>query len=937
MPSSQEIRQQFLDYFTEKHGHRFVPSSPVIPHADPTLLFTNAGMNQFKDVFLATGTRDYTRAVNTQKCIRAGGKHNDLEDVGRDTYHHTFFEMLGNWSFGDYFKEEAIAWAWELLTGVWGLKKECLHATVFGGDEGDGLAPDDEAASLWKSVTDIDPTHVHAFGKKDNFWEMGETGPCGPCSEIHVDLTPDLSGAALVNAGDPRVIEIWNLVFIQFNRGADGKLTTLPARHVDTGMGFERVAAVLQGKSSNYDTDVFSPLFATIRDVTGVRPYGGQLDDRIDVAYRVIADHVRCLTFALTDGAAPGNEGRSYVLRRILRRAARHGRQTLGMEHPFLHRLVDVVVSSMGTVFPELKKDPRQVAALIEDEERSFLKTLDRGLQLFEEAATREKKSRRIAAADAFQLHDTFGFPLDLTQVMAEERGLTVDTEGFETLMEAARQKSRGMASGLTGGLVEGAPVNIPALLVEIVQQNDLSTTFTGDTEEEGEGTMLGLFRLAEDKAEKVETAGPGNLLAVVTDSTPFYAEQGGQVGDTGRIESGGAVFKVADTRRAGTTVFHLGTVESGELTAGGAARLAIDRTRRSRIRKNHTGTHLLNLALRNLVNDKTDQKGSLVDDEKLRFDFSNPAALTEEQVATIEKKVQEDIEKDLPVHAAEAALEDARRISGLRAVFGEKYPERVRVVSIGATLKDLLAAPDRGEWKKLSIEFCGGTHLASTGSVGSLVLVHEEAVAKGIRRVVAFTGDRADEATREAARLETKLDSLRTAEGDALATEISALSREIQEIPLPIVATSRLRQGLSELHETAKKEHKERTRSASSHVVERARALADEIDGSVLVASLDDVDLELLRTAMDVIRQKKPGVALLLGSASGDKCSFVACVPRELIDRGLKAGDWVREVAKVTGGGGGGRPDMAQAGGKDPSKLHDALVRGREFAAGKV
>ena len=517
MPTSQEIRRQFIDYFVEKHAHHRVPSSPVVPHDDPTLMFTNAGMNQFKDVFLATGSREYTRAVNTQKCIRAGGKHNDLEDVGKDTYHHTFFEMLGNWSFGDYFKKEAIGWAWDLLTNVWGLDKSRLHATVFKGDVPDGLEADNEAAELWRSETDIDPSHIHLGNKEDNFWEMGDAGPCGPCSEVHVDLTPDKSGAGLVNADDPRVIEIWNLVFIQFNRNASGVLSPLPAKHVDTGMGFERICAVLQGKNSNYDTDVFAPIFKAISNITGTRPYSGKLDDKIDMAYRVIADHIRCLTFAITDGAIPSNEGRGYVLRRILRRAVRHGWQTLGVKEPFLHKLVPGVVDTMGEVFPELKGKTQGVVDLIKDEEESFGRTLERGIELYENAASKvgnqllvdegialfedaatvggnqflvdpniisnkevdafkyEELTRLgvisgtyntyntrgfdwrecpgskrpiISAKDAFKLHDTYGFPVDLTQVMAEERGMTVDVEGFDRLMEEARTKARAAGGG---------------------------------------------------------------------------------------------------------------------------------------------------------------------------------------------------------------------------------------------------------------------------------------------------------------------------------------------------------------------------------------------------------------------------------------------------------------------------------------------------------
>ncbi len=928
MRTSQQIRQEFMDFFTKKLEHQFVPSSLVVPHDDPTLLFTNAGMNQFKDVFLATGSRDYRRAVNSQKCIRAGGKHNDLEDVGKDTYHHTFFEMLGNWSFGDYFKKEAIAWAWELLTEVWGLDKSRLHATVFSGDEGDGLKPDEEAAQIWRTVTDIDPENIHLCGKKDNFWEMGDSGPCGPCSEIHVDLTEDGSGGSLVNADDARVIEIWNLVFIQFNRGLDGKLSPLPAQHVDTGMGFERITAVLQGKKSNYDTDVFLPLFKAIQEVSGVREYGSDLTDKIDVAYRVIADHIRCLTFALTDGAVPSNEGRGYVLRRILRRAVRHGRQTLGVAEPFLHKLIPSVVAAMSDAFPELKEDPQAVAALILDEEESFGRTLDRGIQLFEEAAIREKESGRVSARDAFMLHDTFGFPLDLTEVMAEERGMSVDVAGFEGLMEDARQKARGVGSG---------EVNLTGLLVSAVQKSDLQSEFQGYENSRQKSVVSAVFRLSESGSSRIASGAEGDWLAVVTEITPFYAEAGGQVGDTGFLHFDRGVFRCEGTHKVGDVIFHVGRMESGLAEEGSAVDLQVDEKRRDQIRANHTGTHLLNLALRDLVNQKTQQKGSLVDDEKLRFDFSNPSGLTREQVAEIESKVNADIAADLEVHGGVGDIQTARNINGLRAVFGEKYPDRVRIVSIGAPVEELLSNPENEEWAPFSIEFCGGIHLSRTSEAKRFIVVQEEAVAKGVRRILAFTGGRAEEISRKGESLLARLSALMKETGEPLVQGLTLLSQELNETTLPAVVSARVREGVAELHKTVKKAKKEKSKGAASDVVEKAQAIADGIEGMVAVATLEGADAGLLRTAMDVIRQKKPDVALLLGGSSEDKCSFVAAVPKELIDRGLKAGDWVREVAKIAGGGGGGRPDMAQAGGKDPSKLEEALEKGREYAAGKM
>jgi len=1004
MPTSSEIRKQFIDYFVGRHDHCNVPSSPVVPHDDPTLLFANAGMNQFKDVFLGTGTRQYSRATNTQKCIRAGGKHNDLEDVGKDTYHHTFFEMLGNWSFGDYFKKEAIGWAWDLLTNVWGLDKSLLHVTVFEGDKAEGLEPDDEAQSLWKTQTDIDPTHIHKGNRKDNFWEMGDVGPCGPCSEIHVDLTDGKIGGKLVNAGDPRVMEIWNLVFIQFNRDASGKLSPLPARHVDTGMGFERICAVLQGKASNYDTDVFTPIFEAISQVTGAAPYGGILDDspqgKVDMAYRVIADHIRCLTFALTDGALPSNEGRGYVLRRILRRAVRHGWQTLGVKEPFLHRLVIAVVDAMGGVFPELTKDAQRIADVIKDEEESFGRTLERGIYISEKSASdavgraygkirnllyggigayavwegederpaqnkaiqelgfinretnehftvslreaakfvaeQREEPIQIRGEDAFKLHDTFGFPLDLTQVMAQERGMTVDVVGFDRLMEEARQKAR------AGG---GAGRSATASLVDIVQQDTPpATDFLGDNQAQNDVDTFCLLCQATDSSyQRVATASAGDELAMVVGHSTFYAEAGGQVGDTGTIETKqGGVFRVRDTVKVGSVHFHLGVVEAGqfreqpptEMDAGFELILKVDRVRRAKIMANHTGTHLMNRALREILGEHVEQKGSLVDDQKLRFDFSHNAVVTHDQIDQIEQRVNADITADLNVYAQEADQEEALKINGLRAVFGEKYPPRVRVVSIGAPVDELLGNPGNDSWCGLSIEFCGGTHLAKTGDAEGFVVANEEAVAKGVRRLTAMTGQTAHRAAARSEMLQLRLAELKSAFPDDLPVAIADLTAQMEGQALPLLAKTTLRQGIAKLQEVVKSHAKQRDKQAAGVAVEQARALAQSVQGDVMVAPLEGADGGALRTAMDVIRKKNPGTALLLGGVSGGKVAFVASVPKGLIAKGLKAGDWVRQVAKAAGGGGGGRPDMAQAGGKDPAKLEAALQVGREFAA---
>jgi alanyl-tRNA synthetase len=945
MPTSREIRQQFIDYFRQRHAHTFVPSSPVVPHEDPSLLFTNAGMNQFKDVFLGTGSRDYQRAVNSQKCIRAGGKHNDLEDVGRDTYHHTFFEMLGNWSFGDYFKRQAIRWAWDLLTNVWGLEKDRLHATVFEGDKSLGLEPDDEAFELWKTETDIDPTHIHYGDKTDNFWEMGDTGPCGPCSEIHIDRTPDKTGTQHVNQDHPLVIEIWNLVFIQFNRTSEGQLKPLPAQHVDTGMGFERLCAVLQGKTSNYDTDVFTPLFDRIADVTGARPYGRESDtveaslqDPVDTAYRVIADHVRCLTFALTDGAVPSNEGRGYVLRRILRRAVRHGRQTLNVRHPFLHEVVPAVVETMNQQFPELEQNPQRVQEIMKDEEESFGRTIDRGIELFEQAAKRSDTSRDrqgavITGDDAFTLYDTYGFPLDLTQVMAEERGMTVDVDRFTELMEQRREQSR---AGMTGGDARQS-------LVDIVQQHELpATEFVGynhQTELPDEKTSLHLFRETDGVYQPTDRADTGESVAVVVARTPFYAEAGGQVGDTGAIRlHDGSQIVVQDTIKVGESTFHLGTVQAGPVQSAEATRiaLAVNSQRRELIMANHTATHLLNKALRDQVNPEADQKGSLVDPEKLRFDFSNQSALTDDQLAAVQQQVNDAIQRDDPVHAGIAPQEQGRQIRGLRAVFGEKYPPRVRIVSIGAAVEKLLEDPDSEQWPSYSIEFCGGTHLDRTGEAERFVIVAEEGVAKGIRRIVALTGIEAEKVEQAGQKLLKKL----KADGqkpEQLERDLSELNAAIHEQTLPVQARRELRAGTERLQQHLKKLQKQQAEQAQQDVVEQARRIADEAEGPVIVSRIDDADGKTLRKAMDIIRKKRPDCALLLGSAAGGKVALVAAVPETLVEQGLKAGDWVGAVAEVVGGGGGGKPDMAQAGGREPDKLPEALDKARDLAANKV
>jgi alanyl-tRNA synthetase len=690
--TSRELRQSFLDFFRER-GHTIVPSAPVIPHGDPTLYFTNAGMNQFKDVFLGIGTRDYARAADTQKCIRASGKHNDLEDVGHDTYHHTFFEMLGNWSFGDYYKEEAIAWSWELLTEVWKLPKERLHVTVYRAD--DGSERDQETYDIWLKQPGMDPSHIHWFGADDNFWEMGDTGPCGPCSEIHFDRTPDCSGGPLVNAGVPEVIEIWNNVFIQYNRRSDRGLDDLPAKHVDTGMGFERICAVMQGKLSNYDTDVFAPLINQIATVCG-REYDGALDDRTSIAMRVIADHIRTLTFAIGDGAAPGNTGRGYALRRILRRGVKYAFIDLDIKEPVLYRLVNILVETMGDVFPEIVKQQAYIERIVRAEEESFLATLENGIREFQ-ARTQDNL---LDAASAFLLYDTFGFPLDLTQLLARERDINVDVEGFDQLMAEQKQRARDAR--------------------KVHSQEALGDTFGAVTE------FIGYNDWSSDSTVVAVAEG-----RVVLDRTPFYAEMGGQVADHGVLVISGERHQVADVQKVGNAFVHLLDDATVQVEPGEKVHAEIDRPRRDAIQRNHSATHILHEALRRVLGTHVQQAGSLVTTGYLRFDFNHFDRMSEDELRDIEQMVNGKIREGIVVAIEDMPLEEARKIANVKMFFGDKYGSRVRVVTIDPNF---------------SVEFCGGTHVVNTADIGLLKIVSEGSIQSGVRRVEAVTGHTADE-----------------------------------------------------------------------------------------------------------------------------------------------------------------------------------------------
>ncbi|MDX1591393.1 MAG: alanine--tRNA ligase, partial [Balneolaceae bacterium] len=712
--TSAEIRREFLDFFKEK-GHLIVDSSPVVPHNDPSLLFTNAGMNQFKPIFLGEEegiSRDdklWHRAADTQKCIRVSGKHNDLEEVGHDTYHHTLFEMLGNWSFGDYFKEEAIEWAWELLVERWGLDPDRLYATVFGGDDADGLPVDTEAEELWKSKTGIRPDHVLRFGKADNFWEMGDTGPCGPCSEIHIDLRSDeerskTPGGGLVNKDHPMVMEIWNLVFIQFNREQGGKLNKLPAQHVDTGMGFERICAVLQDKTSNYDTDVFQPVIQEIGKIAG-KSYGD--DESTDIAMRVIADHIRAVSFSIADGASPSNEGRGYVIRRILRRAVRYGWDRLGFREPFMFMLVPVLADQFKDVFPGLKSQEAFVQNVIKAEEKSFLKTLGQGIELFKSLVD---DSQKISGDDAFKLHDTYGFPIDLTQLMAKEEGVEVDTERFNELM--SKQKERARSSGKFSA---SSKSNINW---QILSEED--SQFVG-------------YDDLETECKIIAKATSDDKHFLILDRTPFYAESGGQIADTGTLSKDGKTIQVLDVQKSPEG--HVHQVDSIPESLSGKWVASVHDNRRSEIEKHHSATHIMHAALRQVLGEHVAQKGSLVAPDRLRFDFSHYDAVKEKELNEIEALVNEKVQANIPlIEERDVPIEEARE-KGAMMLFGEKYGDKVRVITFD---------PD------FSVELCGGTHVKATGNIGYFRFVSESSVASGVRRVEAVAGQAADSELRK-------------------------------------------------------------------------------------------------------------------------------------------------------------------------------------------
>jgi len=855
--NSSEIREDFLRFFEGK-GHTRVASAPVVLPDDPTLLFTNAGMNPFKDVFLGQGSRDYTRAVDTQKCIRVSGKHNDLEEVGVSERHHTFFEMLGNWSFGDYFKREAIGWAWELLTTTWGLPKERIWGTVFEGNEADGLPPDEEAEALWGETTDLPASRIVRLPAEDVFWEMGNTGPCGPSSELHIYLGDDPAQATAeqLRAGHSDFLELWNLVFIQFNRDDSGSLHPLPSRHIDTGMGFERICSVIQNVPSNFDIDLFQPLLAAISDVSR-KPY----DDASRVAFRVIADHIRALTFAIADGVVPSNEGRGYVLRRILRRASRFGRN-LDIHEPFIYRLTETVASQMGDVFPEVRERADYVARVIRSEEEGFGKTLDRGLELFEQVSS----GGRVSGADAFQLYDTFGFPIDLTQLMAAERGIEVDLDAFQAEMDIQQTRSREAGKS-------------------VFASSESAYVVSGDHSE-----FIGYDTLEADaKVVSVRSTDDGQEL--VLDATPFYSESGGQVGDHGVIQSNGTRFEVSDTRRVGDAIVHFGKTVAGDPAAleNASVTASVDAARRLNTARNHSATHLLHAALRRVLGDHVQQAGSLVTPDRLRFDFNHFNPVEPDQLREIEAIANASIRMDLGVEISYLDLEKAKA-SGATMLFTEKYGDIVRSVRMG----------------DVSFELCGGTHVESTGQIGLMLIPVETGTAAGIRRIEAVTGPGAED------RVRSDRVSLEALSG-LLNTPVSGMVPKVEQL------IERNRQLERELQVLRRVE-------ASSGIEALVEGAAD-VDGVRVVAGLVETpDMDAFREMADRLREMLGSGVGVLGANLDGKASLIVVVTDDLVTRGVQAGSIVKDVARVVEGGGGGRPHMAQAGGRRPEKLPEAL-----------
>ena len=870
---SAKIRQAFLDFFRDK-GHAIVPSAPMVVKGDPTLMFTNAGMNQFKDIFLGNAPRKYPRAADTQKCLRVSGKHNDLEEVGHDTYHHTMFEMLGNWSYGDYFKKEAIEWAWELLHDVYKLPAERMYATVFEGSEEDGVPFDQEAYDFWKRFLPED--HIIRGNKHDNFWEMGETGPCGPCSEIHFDLRDEAEIAAkpgreMVNQSHPQVIEIWNLVFMQFNRKANGSLEELPARNVDTGMGFERLCMILQGKKSNYDTDVFQPTIGRIAELSGKR-YGA--DGKCDIAMRVIADHLRAIAFSIADGQLPSNVKAGYVIRRILRRAVRYGYTYLGFTEPTLCRLVAGLVAQMGGQFPELKAQQALIEKVIEEEEASFLRTLATGINLLDGviARTKSEGKKLISGAEAFELYDTFGFPIDLTELIAREQGVGVDLEAFDKELQAQKERSRNAAAVDTDDWVELFPLR--------------ESVFTGYD------TLTDEVRIA--RYRRVTSKGRTSYQ-LVFDRTPFYGTSGGQIGDTGTIESANERIGVVATEKENGLIIHI--VERLPENPAATFTARVDAEKRQSAANNHSATHLMHAALRRVLGDHVEQKGSMVTPELLRFDFSHFQKVTREELREVEQLVNKAIRANLPLEEKRDATKEEAAAAGAMMLFGEKYGDRVRMVRFGE-----------------SVELCGGTHTSATGNIGFFKILNESAISAGVRRIEAVTGAQAEKV------LYAAEDTLRNVGEYLNNTQI------VQAVKKMI-----------ESNDALSREVEQMRREQVSQWAEKLIASVPERQGVQLIATQMDRRPDFVKDLAYNLRARSSKLVLVVGALCEGKPSLTIMLGDEIAAQGVDAGAVVREAAKLMQGGGGGQAFFATAGGKNPDGLQAAIDKAVELIMAQV
>ena len=879
MLTSKEIRKKFLDFFASK-GHTIVPSAPMVVKNDPTLMFTNAGMNQFKDIFLGNKTTPFNRATDSQKCLRVSGKHNDLEEVGHDTYHHTMFEMLGNWSFGDYFKAEAIDWAWELLTEVYKIDKSLLYATVFEGSAEDGTSLDEEARQAW--LKHLPEDHVILGNKHDNFWEMGDTGPCGPSSEIHIDIrsaeekaASGIPGRELVNKSDPHVIEIWNLVFMQFQRFADGHLEPLPAKNIDTGMGFERLCAVLQGKNSNYDSDVFTGMLGRIGQLSGHK-YGESAET--DVAMRVIADHIRAISFSIADGQLPSNVKAGYVIRRILRRAVRYGYTFLGLSEPFLCTLVQQLVDDMGDAYPELPAQQKLIESVIREEELAFLRTLDRGIKLLDECFERNSATKLIPGADAFRLYDTYGFPIDLTELIAAEKGYKVDLDGFQVELGKQKDRARNATANSFGDWT--------------VYHEGEDVEFLGYDTTEVSGALLLKSRTVVQKNKE--------MLQLVFNSTPFYGEMGGEIGDTGTITSAsGEQIRILNTVKENDLTIHI--AERLPLDCEGGFVLSVDAARRGRIASNHSCTHLLHRALREILGTHVEQKGSFVSDKGFRFDFSHFEKLSDEQLEAVEKRVNELIRSNFPLsEKRDATMTEAQEL-GAMALFGEKYGDRVRVVKFGP-----------------SVELCGGCHTSATGNIGFFKILSESAIAAGIRRIEAVTGEQAEDFVNGVQGM------LKTAR--AFFNNVPDLTGAIQK--------------MIEDNAVFKKQAEE---FAKAKAAQFARQLCDKAEDCgcmrlirIAPSANLSVDPAMMRNAALALQKELKNTALVAAYESDGKPQLLLMYSDDLVAAGRNAGKDIREGAKFIQGGGGGQSGLATAGGKNVAGLKDALEALVKIATGQ-